>query len=71
MDFLSVQILIEWVEVGLGHLHANQNFVIGVFLALNVLHLEEAVKDAAKGLHLVDLLKFALLAVFLHLLVNQ
>ena len=48
-------VLIEGVEILLGGLHADENFVVGVILALNVFHLEKAVEDASKSVNLIDL----------------
>lgn len=62
-------IVIERVQVGLGNLHADQNFVIGVVLTLHIFHLKEVVEDSSQGLHLVDRLQFGhvfvLLALFM------
>ena len=46
----------EWVQVCIWGLHADKDLVVYVFLALYVLHLEEAIEDATKSLNLVDFL---------------
>ena len=55
--FILLPKVVERIETGLGHLHADEDFVIGGILTLHILHFKKVVEDSSEGLHLIDCLE--------------
>lgn len=60
-------IIVKGIQVGLGDLHADQDFVVGVVLPLHVLHFKKVVEHTSQSLHFVDGLELSHVFVLLTL----